>query len=148
MHFAEFASASALEFEKGCFNEIPIYDRSFRKAKESGTLRLIRTSCKAFARGADEKNGRYGDFGAFIQPYRVENKLQSLPLEPFHGSRFNVLFANAGSVFFLHGKMLDFLKGHQTNVLLKSVLFDLQVSEFVAGCKSLGLVSKLVTQPL
>ena len=44
--------------------------------------------------------------------------------------------------------MSDFLQGYQNNMLLTAVFKDLNVPEYLAGCKALGLVSKLVTVPL
>ena len=44
--------------------------------------------------------------------------------------------------------MKEYLEGHRTNGLLQSVLHDLKVPEYVAGCKALGLISRLITQPL
>ena len=33
------------------------------------------------------------------------------------------------------------------NQLLKAVFSDIQVPEFVAGCRALGLISKIITGP-
>lgn len=56
VHAAETATVCLFEAEEGLFeNVIPIYDVSFGKAREPGTLRLIRTVCKAFSCGGDEK---------------------------------------------------------------------------------------------
>lgn len=44
---------------------------------------------------------------------------------------------------------MAFLQGYGTeNRLLKSVLFDLNTREYLAGVKALGLIDKLVTCPL
>lgn len=81
-----------------------------------------------------------------------EQGFHSLPLQPYRGHCFNILFENASIVFFLHSEKIGFLTGFSTNKLLKLVLFDhlfdLQQPVFLAGVKALGLVSKLVTQPL
>ena len=34
------------------------------------------------------------------------------------------------------------------NQLLRAVLSDIQISEYVAGCKALGLINKVITGPL
>lgn len=81
----------------------------------------------------------------FIKDFLKENGMHSLPLAPFKGSRFNILFHNAGIVYFFHEKMVTFLKDHGSN---QWVLHDLKISFFVAGCKALGLICKLVTSPL
>ncbi|VDI46257.1 Hypothetical predicted protein [Mytilus galloprovincialis] len=66
---------------------------------ESGSLRLIRTACKVFAVGEDEKSG-----------------------------------ANT-----VHGT---------NNGLLRAVSLDIKEDLYLAGCKSFGLISKLITGPL
>ena len=63
----------------------------------------------------------------------------------FRGNRFIILFENGASVFFLSGKMTDFLTGVQSNSLLKSGLHDLKVQQFLAGTKALGLISRSST---
>ncbi len=44
--------------------------------------------------------------------------------------------------------MQEFLTGINTNKLLKSVLHDLNIPDYLAGTKALGLVSRLLTGPL
>ncbi|WAQ97077.1 hypothetical protein MAR_029767, partial [Mya arenaria] len=129
----------------------PIYDKSFRKSYEPGTCRLVRVAAKAFGVGSvgDEKSGCQGAFRTYIHDFLHDNHLTSVPLKSYRGSRFNILFANAASVYFLHEHMLSFLKNvGAENRLLKSILFDLEVHEYVAGLKALGLISKMVTSPL
>jgi hypothetical protein len=49
-------------------------------------------------------------------------------------SRFNILFSNACSVFYLHEQMTLYLKSvGVSNGLQRSILFDIQVPEFLAG---------------
>ncbi len=92
------------------------------------TVRLIRTCCKAFAAGADEKNGVYGYFIAFVRAFLRQHNLHSLPIVPFRGSRFNISFDNAAGLFFLHHEMLRFLEQFgANNRLTKSVLSDLRL---------------------
>ena len=87
------------EVEKDLFEEkLPIHDPSFRKENEPGTLRLIRTASKTFARGADEKSGCHLQFVTYIAEFLRENRLRSLKLVPLRGQRFNILFHNAGQV--------------------------------------------------
>lgn len=149
VHFAEAASRALIHTENASFDEkAPILDKRFLKSSESGTLRLVRTASKALARGADEKSGKYMEFKLYLSEFLKEHGFYSLPLQPFRGNRFNILFENAASVFFLSEQMTEFLTGLQTNNLLKSVLFDLKVPLFVAGTKALGLVSRLITVPL
>ncbi|XP_060570464.1 uncharacterized protein LOC132728810 [Ruditapes philippinarum] len=130
-------------------NKIPIQNPTFLKSGQSGTTRLILTACKSFARRGDEKNGCYGNFKTYINSFLKENNMQSVPLQPLRGNRFNILFTNAGHVYFLQNEMKDFLlKTPKSNALLSSVLFDLKEPFFLAGCKALGLISKIITTPL
>ena len=148
VHLAEVASSAAVEAENGFFGEqLPIMDGSFLKAKEPGATRLIRTACKAAAQGGDKKSGCHGTFLEYMRPKLRDDGFHSLPLEPFRGNRFNILFQNAASVFFLHDDLTIFLKANATNRLLKAVLFDMEVPEYVAGCKAYGLIAYLITMP-
>ena len=149
VHLAQTASKAILETEKESFaDEPPILDRSFRKIYEPGTTRLVRTVCKALAEGADEKSGCHGSFLEYVRPTLLEDGFRRLPLEPFHGNRFNIIFQNAASVFYLADHITSFLEGGAENKLLKSVLHAIKVTDYLAGCKALGLVSFLVTMPL
>ena len=150
VHIAEVSATSLLKVETELFEpqNPPISDPAFLKANESGCTRLIRTACKAFARGADEKSGCHLPFLIFAGQFLKEKNMKTLKLTPFRGNRFNILFFNAGQVFFLRETMTDFLKGHELNRLTRSVLHDLETPIYVAGCKALGLISKLVTTPL
>jgi hypothetical protein len=152
VNYAETTQKCLLEVENNLFdNESPIYDKSFKNSTEPGTCRLVRVASKAFGEGSggDEKSGCQGPFRTYINDFLHENGLKSVPLKSFRGSRFNILFSNAASVYFLHEHMLSYLQNvGAENRLLKSVLFDLNVLEYVAGLKALGLISKLITSPL
>ena len=77
VHIAEAASSCLIEAEKVFFyTNIPIYDSSFRKSGESGCLRLIRTTSKAFSCGGDEKNGAYSSFNVYIKPFLREKHVK------------------------------------------------------------------------
>ena len=149
VHLAETASSSLLEAQAGFFEqEAPIMDKSFRKASEPGTTRLVRTTCKAVAHGGDEKSGCHGSFLEFLRPTLKQEGFGGLPLEPFRGNRFNILFRNAASILYLADHLNEYLESNANNKLLKAVAFDLRVPEYIAGCKALGLISYLVTVPL
>ena len=53
------------------------------KADEAGTLRLLRTATKAFARGADEQAGVYYEFSLFAKDFLQEHHLRQIPLVKF-----------------------------------------------------------------
>ena len=102
VHLAEVASSAAVEAENGFLGEqLPIMDGSFLKTKEPGATRPIRTACKVAAQGGDGKSGCHGTFLEYTRPKLRDDGFHSLPSEPFRGSRFNILFQNAASVFFL-----------------------------------------------
>lgn len=69
--------------------ELKMYHR-----QENGTLRLLRTSSKAFAVGEDEKNG----VSLFWKTYLNEKKEKNL-IQRFKHNRFNLIFL-LGQLFF------------------------------------------------
>ena len=148
VHMADTCSKTLVESDNATFDEAPILDKTFKKANESGSVRLVRTCCKAFAKGADEKNGQFQQFSTYVQVMLKENGLNSIPLEPFRGNRFNILFRNAGAVFFLKEEIKRFLDLESSNRLLAAVKHDINTPEYLAGCKALGLISELITVPL
>jgi hypothetical protein len=150
VHMAETAQKAIYEVENAHFqSDIPIQNKLFLKPGQSGTVRLLFTACKAFARRGDQKNGCHGNFLTFVKPFLIEMGFLSLPLQPLKGNRFNILFVNAGHIFFFKEQLLEFLKNTPNlNSLLQSVLHDLQQDFFIAGLKALGLISKLITTPL
>lgn len=107
----------------------------FIKKSESGVLRLIRTSCKAFSFNGDAKSGCHVPFMTFIKDYFKENGMHSFPLTNFKGNRFNILFHNAGIVYFFHEKIKLFFKTMvQTSgfyMTLKSKFLSLGVRHLV-----------------
>ena len=113
---------------------------------ESGTIRLVRTVCKAFERRGNEKSGYPLQFNIYLDKHGIEYN----PLIHFRGNRFNVIFANGGRVYYLHQHIVNFLTNvwGTPNRLLKSVLEDASKDVNVAGCKALGLINKHITGPL
>ena len=145
VHFAESDNYSIMEVESAHFNgQIPIHDVRYTKKSESGTLRLIRTTCKAFAFGGDPKAGCHSRFLHWIKLWLQERSL-TFTLTRFSHNRFNILHHNAVVVYCLQEKMKEFLKDDQSN---QWVLHDLKQPYFIAGCKTLGLICKLVSTPL
>ena len=68
----------------------------YSKNGESGTLRLIRTLCKAVQVRGCEKSGRMVDFDLSLE----EDGITGNPLAQFKGNRFNIIFYNAGIVYY------------------------------------------------
>ena len=88
----------------------------------------------------------FGQFGTYIQ----EELSEKVRMEPFFGNRFNILFVDAGVIFYYKDYIIDFLENVHgtTNGLLVAVLADSKVNEYMAGSKALGLLEKFVTTPL
>jgi hypothetical protein len=94
INYAETAEKCIRDVENQIFdNKSPSFEKVFR-IDEPGKCRLIRRATKCFGvgGGGDEKSGCHGDFNTYS------------------GSRFNILFSNACSVFFLHEQMTLYLK--------------------------------------
>ena len=127
VNMAETVSESLKLFEKAHMEDTQMSD------SESGTIRLMRTVCKAFERRGNEKSGYPLQFNTYLNKHGIEHN----PLIHFHGNRFSVIFAN----------FLTNVWG-TPNRLLKSVLEDVSNEVHVAGCKALGLISKHITGPL
>ena len=72
------------------------------------------------------------------------------PLARFVGSRFNILFYNAGGVFFLRDFITEFYDKAfgTTNRLHVAVRENIAVDIYLAACGALGIIDKLVTGPL
>ena len=53
-------------------------------------------------------------------------------------------------MYYLHKHIVDFLKNclGPWNKLLKAILDDASNELYIAGCKALGLIDKLITGPL
>ena len=127
----------------------PPHPACITKYKEPGALRLIRSAAKAFSRGGDDQAGCYYDFNLFSQPYLEEYNIFRLPLTRFCRNRFNVIFFEAEYLFFLREKIIEFLHRYDgKNRLLTAVGADFYIPFHVAGLKTLGLVSTLITGPL
>ena len=91
----------------------------------------------------------FRETNTYITNFLKTKGLKYVPLKSYRGSRFNILFSNACSVFFLHEQMTIYLKSvGASNGLQCSILFDIQVPECIAGMKTLGLISKYITCPL
>ena len=112
----------------------------FTNESEPGTIRLIRTVCKAFQRRGD---GCPLQFSSYLK----RKGLAKNPLIHFRGNRFN---ANGARVYYLRDQISDFLQNvwGTPNRLLKAVLEDILIDNYMAGCKALGIIDKLITGPL
>ena len=109
---------------------------------EAGAMRLVRVASKAFSRSGDEKSGCYSAW----KSHRAAKNEKPLLLK-FKGNRFNIIFLLAQYVYHLRDDISHFLQDVHgaNNLLLKQVLQDIKDDLYVAGCRSLGLLSKLIT---
>ncbi|XP_065191546.1 uncharacterized protein LOC135822664 [Sycon ciliatum] len=109
------------------------------------TARLIYSTTKAFEKHGDEAAGCVADFHAFLSETNTP-----LPLDEYRGNRSYVVFHNGAGIYYLHNKMLHFLVdvSVRDNQLLRAVKEDLGETELIAGARALGILSKLVINPL
>ena len=143
---ADTASATLCQWETTHFEGAPVQTCVLKRKSESGIVRLIRTACKVLSKHGSEQSGVYLPFTSFLS----SNGIKWNPLASFRGNRFNILFYDAGAVFYISDLVIKFFKEvwQTPNQLLRAVLSDIQVPEHLAGCKALGLVNKVVTCPL
>ena len=149
VHAAEATVSATVAAEKGHYDgPAPISNPSFLRANQSGVARLVETSSNAFARGGNERHGVYGKFQVEIQPIlRDEFKSQSLPLSPYHGSRFSILFHNSSVIYAIRDHLIRFLETGATNGLLKSIQHDLSQPFLIGETKAIAAISKTIMKP-
>ena len=74
---------------------------------------------------------------------------KDIPLYPFLGNRFNVIFLNGAGIYELFSKLMSFFNLiDKENKLLTAVYYELNVLQYKIGSSALGLIHKLVTGPL
>ena len=113
---------------------------------ESGPLRLIRTICKLVQERGCEKSGRMVAFSTFM---KGSHNIINLPLYPFLGNPFNILFLNGAGAFYLYNYLIGFLDNVSLdNKLMSAAFYDLHFLAYMVACQALGLIDKLVTGPL
>ena len=74
--------------------------------------------------------------------------MKTIPLSPMLGHRFNIIYKNAGGVYYLRKHLADFSRENLPNRLHGAIVADLAVPTYLAGIRSLGLIYKMVTDPL
>ena len=82
--------------------------------------------------------------------FALYGKIPRNPLATFRGNRFNIVFYDAGAFYHIALIVEKFLKDvwQTPNQLLKAVHADLSIPQYIAGCKALGIISKVITAPL
>ena len=61
----------------------------------AGTLRLIRSTCKAVQKQCSQQAGCHLMFKAYLE----SKGISTFPIAKFQGNRFNIIFYNAAGVF-------------------------------------------------
>ena len=92
VNMAEHASESLKLFETA-LNDVP----ASTQQAEAGTVRLVRTACKAF-----EKRPRQDEKSTYPLQFTTNPKKQGIETNlfiHFRGNRFNVVFANGGRLY-------------------------------------------------
>eukprot|EP00117_Sycon_ciliatum_P048351 scpid60247/ scgid34434/ len=139
VNLAEQCNAVLREYESS-----QVEGEAAKSSEEAGAIRLIRTACKAFERHGSEKAGRMVDFATFC----ASRGITALPLAAFRGNRFNILFFDAAGVHFLKALMTEYCSFAEKNRLIEAVAKDLDDQRYLAGCRALGIIGKIVTGPL
>ncbi|CAG2216055.1 unnamed protein product [Mytilus edulis] len=110
---------------------------------------FIRASTKLCVPGADEKSGYGLLFKTFLNQLEPPVDLQ---LTTFHGHRINLLFSMGASVFHHRNHIKLFIENYfnkeDRNRLLCAVYNYVNNPVYLAGCRALGIVDKLLTGPL
>ena len=123
---------------------VPVTSNFRMFGSDSGALRTIRTTCKAFSqRGGCEKSGVMAPYAVYIK----DSEKQAV-LSKFKGNRFNIVFHNSAVIIYQMEHMLNFLEIYGAdNRLLKAVEEDLKDPINIAGICALGIIDKLITGP-
>ena len=98
----------------------------------SAAQRLIRSACKAFHHKGSQQCGT----STLFRSYLKQQGIFKLPLAPFGGNRFNILFYDGPGVYYLQRHMIEYLQkvhGKNANRLLESVLKDLMNPMLIAA---------------
>ena len=94
---ADTASSSLIQWESSQKFDVPQFGPVLVRKSESGIVRLIRTACKALSKHGSEQSGVYQPFTTFLR----SNGVARNPLATFRGNRFNILFYDAGALFYI-----------------------------------------------
>ena len=146
---ADVSSSTLLQWElthfEGTVGAAALFGSTTRQS-ESGIVRLVRTACKALCKHGSEQSGVYQPFTAFL----ATNSIKKNPLVSFRGNRFNIVFYDAGALYYISEQVVRFFNEvwQTPNQLLKAVHSDIRVPELLAGCRALGLINKVITDPL
>ena len=104
---ADVASSALLRWEISHFNgATDTTSCVIRRKGESGIVCSVRTACKALSKHGSEQSGVYQSFTSYL----VSNGIKRNPLAPFRGNRFNILFYDAGILFYISDFVISFFR--------------------------------------
>lgn len=113
------------------------------------TSNFIRAATKLCVPGADEKSGYGLLFTTYLE--NLDNPVTS-KLHSFHGHRINIIFSLGATVYFHHQQIAHFIQEYfedaQKNKLVSAVESYVKTPVYLAGCRALGILDKLVTGPI
>lgn len=113
---------------------------------ESGTVRLVRSMCDAVQAKGRAKDDRFEKFETFLTG---KGEFDEVRLVSFRGNRLDTLFHNAAGVYSIHDDLVEFTSDYIVDSsFVKGVAADLEVPQFKAGFRALGLISKIIMDPL
>ena len=112
--------------------------------KESGASRLVRTAAKAVhPHGSDEVGFIASEFISFLKGGGRDLKIVTK-----RGNRFNILFYDAGALYYHWDDLLELLNDWPNpNRLLLADKEDMTNDVQKAGVRALGIIDKLITGP-
>ena len=138
----------ALEVDKTlrAFEDLALKSKDSQYAfqtTESGASRLVRTSAKAVHPHGSDEAGIASDFKSFLK-----GKSKELEIVSFRGNRFNILFYDAGALYYHWDDLYELLTSWPSpNRLLLAMKEDMDNEVHKAGVRSLGIIDKLITGP-
>ena len=111
--------------------------------KESGASRLVRTAAKAVHPHGSDEAGIASEFISFLK-----GRGRDLKIVTYRGNRFNILFYDAGALYYHWDDLLELLNDWPNpNRLLLAVKEDMTNDVQKAGARALGIIDKLITGP-
>ncbi|CAB1338978.1 unnamed protein product [Coregonus sp. 'balchen'] len=113
---------------------------------ESGTMRLGNTVRDAVQ---EQRWGMDGYLVPFTTFLASKGEFEEVPLSPSSGNRIDGLFHNAAGVYSIHDDIIAFTRDYEDeSSMLAAVAAGLEVQPFKAGCRALGLIFKIIIDPL
>lgn len=101
----------------------------------------------SYCMSVSEKGCGKSDKMVTFSTFLIENyNMSEIPLYPFLGNHFNILFLNGGGASQLYSKLKEFFdKIEKENKLSTSVYWDLHVLQSKVGCSCLVLIHSLLS---